>query len=363
MERTPANPPVSSADDSAQNSALPKRSEVPARATQPVNTMSHEDIPILVVDDAKFSSAIIAKTLRGGGFNNVRFTNNPLQALRSLEKRPAQILIADWLMPGMDGLELTRRVKSLDDASEHFTYVMLLTARDDMEAMNDAFDQGVDDFLNKANLRAQLLPRIVAAQRLASRQNQLLRTNRLLRKKIRELHTTDLVDPVTGLGNLKFTLERIGEAIRHAETRGGAACLLLVGINNLEIIRQQYEQSVVDELISSIGAKVRQLVRPLDVVTRPENNIFAVITLQPDIGNSTSQSFRRIFDNLYMRSFKTSEGFIPVVVGVSISAADSRTGFPHPKHLMRHAYEGLTRSFDTGLITAQPFDPSQRPAT
>jgi phosphoserine phosphatase RsbU/P len=69
--------------------------------------MAHDDIPILVVDDAKFSSAIIAKALRGGGFQNVRFTNNPLQALRSLEKRPAQILIADWMMPSIDGLELT----------------------------------------------------------------------------------------------------------------------------------------------------------------------------------------------------------------------------------------------------------------
>jgi len=243
--------------------------------------MSYEDIPILVVDDAKFSSAIIAKALRSGGFSNVRFTNNPLQALRSLEKRPAQILMADWLMPSMDGLELTRRVKKLDEASEHFTYVMLLTARDDFEAMSEAFDEGVDDFLNKANLRAQLLPRVVAAQRIAARQNELLRTNRLLRKKIHELQTTDLVDPVTGLGNLKFAIDRISDTLKQAETRGGAACLLLVGINNLGVIEEQYDQSIVDELMSGIGAKVRQLVRPLDVVTRPEKDMFAVITLQP----------------------------------------------------------------------------------
>jgi PleD family two-component response regulator len=51
---------------------------------QSLTYMSYEDIPILVVDDAKFSSAIIAKALRSGGFSNVRFTNNPLQALRSL---------------------------------------------------------------------------------------------------------------------------------------------------------------------------------------------------------------------------------------------------------------------------------------
>ncbi len=329
---------------------------------QRLNYMSYEDIPILVVDDAKFSSAIIAKALRGGGFTNVRFTNNPLQALRSLEKRPAQILIADWLMPSMDGLELTRRVKKLDESSEHFTYVMLLTARDDFEAMNKAFDDGVDDFLNKAHLRAQLLPRVVAAQRIAARQNELLRTNRLLRKKIRDLQTTDLVDPVTGLGNLKFSLERIADTTKQAEARGGAACLLLVGINNLDVIEEQYDKPIVDELISGIGAKVRQLVRPLDVVTRPEANMFAVITLQASLENCTSQSFRRIFDNLYMHSFKTSEGYIPVVVGVSISAADASTGFPHPKGLMQHAYEGLTRSFATGVIAVRQFDPGALPS-
>jgi PleD family two-component response regulator len=108
---------------------------------------------------------------------------------------------------------------------------------------------------------------------------------------------------------------------------------------------------VIDELMSGIGAKLRQLVRPLDVVTRPEANLFAVTMLQPAIENCTSASFRRIFDNLYMHSFRTSEGFIPVVVGVSLVAADARTGLPDPKSFMRSAYDALARSFDTGIIT------------
>jgi diguanylate cyclase (GGDEF)-like protein len=320
--------------------------------------MPNTDIPILVVDDAKFSSAIIAKVLKGGGFTNVRFTNNPLQALRSIEKKPADIIIADWLMPTMDGLELTKRVKKLDDANDHFSYIMLLTARDDYEAMQRAFDQGVDDFMNKANLRGQLLPRVIAADRIAKRQNELMRANRVLRKRVRELQTTDLVDPVTGLGNLKFTLDRLTDVLKQSETRGGAACLLLVGVNNIDVISNQYEQSSVDELMSSMSAKIRQLVRPLDVVTRPESNMFAVITWQDELKNCTSQSFRRIFDNLYMHSFRTSEGYIPVVVGVSISAADSTTGHPHAKDFMNFAFEGLTKSFETGIITVRPYDPN-----
>ncbi len=319
--------------------------------------MSQEDIPILVVDDAKFSSAIIAKALRAGGFNNVRFTNNPLQALRSVEKRPADIVIADWLMPHMDGVELSRRIKKLDETTDHYTYTILLTARDDEEAIRQAFKAGVDDFINKAHLRSQLQIRVTAARQMAKRSNDLLRSNRLLRRKIRELQTTDLVDPVTGLGNVKYTLERLGDAIRQAETRGGAACLVLVGVKNLDVVQSQYDKTTVDELISAIGSRVQSLVRPLDVVTRPEPDIFAIVTLQNDLGCCSADSFKRIFDNLYMRSFKTSEGYIPVVVGVSVYAADEHTGFPAPKLLMEQAYRGLTQSFDSGTIVASNFDP------
>ena len=322
--------------------------------------MPDSDIPILVIDDAKFSSAIIAKVLRAGGFSNVRFTNNPLEALRSIEKRPAQIIIADWLMPAMDGLELTRRVKKLDEPAGRHTYVMLMTTRDDFEALESAFAVGVDDFMNKAHLRAQLLPRIVAAAKISERHNELMKTNQHLQRKVKELQTTDLVDPVTGLGNLKFTMERLSATLTESETRGGAACLLLVGLNNLDVIKNQYDSSSIDELMSGISAKIRQLVRPLDIVTHPETNVFAVTTLQDSLENCTSQSFRRIFDSLYMHSFRTTQGYIPVVVGVSISAADASTGHPDAKTFSSFAYEGLAKSFDTGTITVQPFDSSFR---
>ncbi|MDP6825911.1 MAG: response regulator [Pseudomonadales bacterium] len=315
-------------------------------------------MPILVVDDAKFSSAIIAKALRSGGFNDVRFTNNPLQALRSLEKRPARIVISDWLIPSMDGIELTQRVRAMEEGSEHRTYVILLTNREELPSIQAALEADVDDFLNKATLRTQLLPRVLVAARIVSRHNDLADDNRALLKRIRDFQTTDLIDSVTGLGNLKFTIERLEELLRQAKARSQVACLLAVGVNNLEAIEKQYGQSAIDELTSGIGARIRQLVRPMDILTHPTDTTFTVIMLQDDINNCTSLSFRRIFDNLYMHSFKTSEGYIPVVIGVSICAADKDSGFPDPEAFLQFAYDGLTRSFDTGMVTAQPFDAS-----
>ncbi len=244
----------------------------------------------------------------------------------------------------------------MDEGNGHFTYVLLMTARDDLDTMQQAFSEGVDDFINKARLRDQLLARVWSAGRLASQHNALLTAKRSLERKVTELTTTDLVDSVTGLGNLQFTLARLREALQQAASRGGAACLLMVGINNLDAVKGEYDAECIDELMAGVSARIRQLVRPLDIVTHPGSNTFAVITLQDSIENCTSQSFKRVFDNLYMQSFKTSRGYIPVVTGVSISAADADTGFPEaPEAFMAHACEGLDRSFETGAVTARPY--------
>ena len=67
--------------------------------------MPNLDLSILVVDDTKFSSTIIAKTLKKSGYRDVRIANDAQTALKVLDQRKASVLIADWLMPEMDGLD------------------------------------------------------------------------------------------------------------------------------------------------------------------------------------------------------------------------------------------------------------------
>jgi diguanylate cyclase (GGDEF)-like protein len=321
--------------------------------------MPDVDMPILVVDDAKFSSAIIAKALRGRGYDDVRFTSNPLQALRSLERRPARLVMCDWRMAGMAGAEFVRRVRDLDDGSTRRTHVVALIGADEPLDAEAALEANADDFLNKAQLRDELLPRVLAARRVSERHDELANAHRLLARAMDEIQTTDLIDPVTGLGNRKFTMQRLDDLLRQAEARDLAACLLTVGLHNRQVIERQYDQGVLDELTAGIAARVRQLVRPMDLVTRPEPGMFAIMMLQENLRVCTSQSFRRIFDNLYMHSFKTSGGYIPVVIGVSICAADTATGFPGAQPFLALACRGLAHSFDTGTVTIQTWRPAK----
>ena len=111
--------------------------------------MPNLDLPILVVDDAKFSSMVVGRTLRNAGYRDIRIANNAPAALKLMEQRPVSVLIADWLMPEMDGLQLTDQVRQQDEQNNHYTYVILLTARESVEALSEAFDRGVDDFIYK----------------------------------------------------------------------------------------------------------------------------------------------------------------------------------------------------------------------
>ena len=125
--------------------------------------MPTNHLSILVVDDAKFSSAMIGRALSQAGYQNVRFASSASEALQLLEREPVSVLLADWLMPEMDGLELTARVRQLDESGDHYTYIMLLTGKEGDNALAEAFDRGVDDFVSKTAMSEQLVPRVLAA--------------------------------------------------------------------------------------------------------------------------------------------------------------------------------------------------------
>ncbi|HET8707293.1 MAG TPA: response regulator, partial [Pseudomonadales bacterium] len=76
--------------------------------------MPNAELSILVVDDAKFSSVVISRTLQNAGYQDIRTANSAREALNMIEQRPVHVLIADWLMPEMDGLQLTQEVRQYD---------------------------------------------------------------------------------------------------------------------------------------------------------------------------------------------------------------------------------------------------------
>jgi len=314
--------------------------------------MPNPHLSILVVDDAKFSSAMIGRALSQAGYQDVRFASSASEALQQLEQRPASVLLADWLMPEIDGLELTARVRQLDETTDHYTYIILLTGKEGENVLGEAFDRGVDDFISKAAMNEQLVPRVYAADRLCNTLQRLLHENRMLTQSVASLERRNLVDPLTGLGNPRYLRQKLSDSLRQIESRGGAVCYLLIGLQDAGQLRSQYGDRFFNELLHSAARRLQQLVRPLDVLTRLDDNHFGLITLLEDLQECSPSSFKRLHEGLNLKAFKTSEGFITLRAGISLVGIDAKALPTDPEQLILHAQKLLAESYASGRVAA-----------
>jgi diguanylate cyclase (GGDEF)-like protein len=314
--------------------------------------MPNPHLSILVVDDAKFSSAMIGRALSQAGYQDLRFASSAAEAISLLEQRPASVLLADWLMPEMNGLELTVQVRQFDEMANHYTYVMLLTGKEGENVLAEAFDSGVDDFISKAAMNEQLVPRVFAADRLCNTLQRLLQENRLLTDNIASLEQRNLIDPLTGLGNSRYLQQKMFDSLRQVESRGGALCYLLIGLQDVHALHQQHGDAFYNELLSGVARRLQQLVRPLDVLVRLDESHFGLITLLSDLHECSPSSFKRLHEGINLKAFKTSEGFVSLKAGISLIGLDAK-GLPRtPEQIIQHAEKLLPESYSSGRVTA-----------
>ncbi len=312
--------------------------------------MPNPQLSILVVDDAKFSSVMIGRALSKAGYEDIRFANSASAALELIEQRPANVLLADWLMPEMDGLELTAQVRQQDEMSDHYTYIILLTGRDGQNVLSKAFDHGVDDFIGKSVMNDQLVPRVFAADRLCGSLQRLMRENRLLTENIASLEKRNLIDPITGLGNSRYLHQRLGDSLRQIESRGGALCFLLIGLPEVPSQRERYGEQFHQDLLRGVARRLQQLVRPLDVLTRLDDRHFGVLALIDDLRGCAPSSFKRLHEGLNLKAFKTDEGFISIKAGIAMISLDASALPVDPKRVIAEAGSLLPDAYATGRI-------------
>ena len=312
--------------------------------------MPNPHLSILVVDDAKFSSAMIGRALSPAGYQDVRFASSASEALQQLEQRPASVLLADWLMPEIDGLELTARVRQLDETADHYTYIILLTGKEGENVLGEAFDRGVDDFISKAAMNEQLVPRVYAADRLCNTLQRLLHENRMLTQSVASLERRNLVDPLTGLGNPRYLRQKLSDSLRQIESRGGAVCYLLIGLQEGEALRRQYGNGFWNEVLHGVARRLQQLVRPLDVLTRVDDTHFGMVALLDDLHECSPSSFKRLHEGLNLRALKTSEGFVSIKAGISLVSLDAEALPVTPQAIIERAATLLPSAYSTGRI-------------
>ncbi|MBU2862863.1 response regulator [Reinekea forsetii] len=283
---------------------------------------------IMIVDDTKFSSAVVKKYLDATGFTDIRIADNAIDAISMLKERNADILLADWLMPGMDGLALTQLVRELNRRKNEFTYIMLLTAKEETTDLKEAFASGVDDFIGKTSLKNQLLPRIYAAQRISQVQNSLLQRERKIKEQYKKLSILNRTDPTTGVGNLKFLEHQLSRYLKQHKGRSGHLGLLLCRIDNFESIRKLKDRKDSNHLLKLIGKRLQDVARPLDDVARINESTFAIALYGHEPSFITQALVRRVQDSLFVKAYPVGGDYHHLKGTLQYDIVDSSTATP-----------------------------------
>ncbi len=168
------------------------------------------DERILVVEDESDSRFLFERLLTKNGYN-VKSAENGENALKILEDFKPKVILADWTMPKINGIELCNIIKNKDEYK--IIYFILLTGRTSLKDRVEGLDTGADDYLVKPIDNQELLARIRAGLRIHNLQNELKNVEH--DKAVVELATTIGHQINNPLASLKMSIESLKEEVNN----------------------------------------------------------------------------------------------------------------------------------------------------
>jgi sigma-B regulation protein RsbU (phosphoserine phosphatase) len=144
---------------------------------------------VLLVDDSRAQLKMLSMMMQRWGFE-VLTADSGAEAVELCQQYPPDLILSDWMMPGMTGLEFCRHFRDL--SGERYGYFILLTSKSEKDDIAEGLDAGADDFLTKPVNAHELRARINAGERVVSMERQLSEKNRQISdalEELREIHT------------------------------------------------------------------------------------------------------------------------------------------------------------------------------
>jgi diguanylate cyclase (GGDEF)-like protein len=206
---------------------------------------------VLIVDDDRVQRLILRNQLLRLGYEVSEATDGAV-AWAQLQHQPTPIVITDWMMPGLDGPELIARIRAA--AFPGYTYVILLTSKDDRTDVVAGLDAGADDYLTKPCDSHELRARVAIGARIVDLE--------------RRLRTARDTDTLTGLHNRGAIAATAAAEIARALRSGEPLSVALLDVDHFKLVNDQYGHQAGDQALGLVAAKTREQVRPYDAVGR-----------------------------------------------------------------------------------------------
>ena len=293
---------------------------------------------ILIVDDIPVNLMLLEEMLQQEGYSDIYCVRSGLEALEMLasteeaeagEKR-VDLILMDVMMPGMDGIEACQKIKAQDGLRD--IPVIMVTVRDDDEALAQAFAIGATDYIIKPVKELELLARVRSALKLKretdrrkAREQELVELTHQLDAMNRRLMHMVPRDSLTEVGNRRYFDEILGREWNRARREAVPLSLFMVDIDDFAKFNEIYGRDKGDECLRQVADALRSVLkRAGDTVVRYGGEEFAAI-----LSNTPNEG-----------ALAVAHEFLEQMVALAIRYAGAQNG------------EILTAS--VGLATAEP---------
>ncbi|MDA8405942.1 MAG: diguanylate cyclase [Deltaproteobacteria bacterium] len=223
---------------------------------------------ILIAEDDIITRRLLAAQLKNWGHELVVCSDGQ-QAWEQINRTGSpKLVVLDWMMPGMDGLTLSREIRKLE--TKPYTYIILLTARSSKEDIVDGMEAGADDYIIKPFEPQELRVRIRAATRIVQLQEDLLKA--LEKSEFQASH-----DALTGLWNRYAILGILHRELARGFREMNPVSVIMADIDHFKKINDTYGHLTGDEVLRQTANRLTHLLRPYDAVGRYGGEEFLLV--------------------------------------------------------------------------------------
>jgi len=285
---------------------------------------------ILVVDDDPLTLEPLVHRMRQRGHDVVSCEEGEAAWKVFEEGRAPNLAILDWMMPGIDGLELCRKIRSRADSP--YVYVVMLTGRADPQDLLAGFEAGADDYLVKPFDWGELEARLRAGERIVELQNELIEARETLRVQAMQ-------DPLTKVLNHGAIMDRLLSEVDRARRESKSVSLILADLDDFKSVNDVYGHVVGDQVLIEVSRRMSEHLRSYDSVGRYGGEEFLIVlpNTGPEQAVALAERIRRAISG---RPFRLGSTDIGVTLSQGVATWDKPYLIP-PQRLVQAADQAL----------------------
>jgi diguanylate cyclase (GGDEF)-like protein len=230
-------------------------------------------VQILIADDNPLDLSVLQLTMEKWDYE-ITSCDNGDDALAILNgDNPPSIAILDWMMPGKTGPEICEAMRK--DSSHQYTFILLLTSKDDKDDLVEGMKSGADDYIAKPVDIHELQVRLRAGRRIIELQEKLLSAQE-------ELRVQATRDFLTGIWNRAALMDKANCEFGRARRECTSTAILMCDIDDFKSINDTYGHQAGDDVLKQVAGRITECLRTYDVLGRYGGEEFVLMLPNTD---------------------------------------------------------------------------------